>query len=589
LRSSAGSPACKLRVAPAPGRLLRGYPAVAPVLLVAMVLVATGTVLAQQATQENSENESNSIHGTVINATTREPVARALVHSSDNRYATMTDDAGRFEFTLPDPAETNAQGQVIRRISQLTLSARKPGFLDDRSQGKWTQASTVAETTIALTPEALIKGKVTLPSGETARGVNVQLYRRQVQQGSPRWSLANSVQANSNGEFRFAELTPGTYRLFNAEWMDNDPITFVAGSQAYGYPPVYYPNAADFASSSQIHLSAGQIYDADLSLVRQAYYPVKIPVTNIDENGGLNITVSPLGERGPGYSLGYNRTKTMIEGQLPDGKYLVEGVTYSALPGGRSLSSSGSVSISVAGAAAEGTSMVLSRGNSIVINVHEEFASTTSPDSSGTSRNTAQLFALHGPRSEVSVSAETMDEFGAQQGGSIRPPMGPDDDSLVLENLIPGKYWLRVSPQRGYVASATMAGADLLREPMIVVPGASQQVDITLRDDSAELEGTLDMPAASGESPSERAYIYCIPLPDSTGQFLYFSEYDDGKFRSLRVTPGAYRVIAFDSKQPEIPYRDAEAMKAYESKGQVVHFSPGEKVTLKLQPIQGVE
>ncbi len=107
--------------------------------------------------------------------------------------------------------------------------------------------------------------------------------------------------------------------------------------------------------------------EADLSLVRQPYYPVKIPVTNIEENGGLNITVSRLGEHGPGYSLGFNRTKGVIEGQLPDGKYLVEGVSYSAptTPGGRSFSSSGSVNIAVSGAAVEGPAMVLAPSNSI--------------------------------------------------------------------------------------------------------------------------------------------------------------------------------------------------------------------------------
>ncbi len=188
------------------------------------------------------------------------------------------------------------------------------------------------------------------------------------------------------------------------------------------------------------------------------------------------------------------------------------------------------------------------------------------------------------------MSIESIQEFGAQQGGQVRPPTGPDDDSLVLENVIPGKYWLRISASRGYVASANMGGTDLLREPMVVVPGASQQIDVTLRDDSAELDATLDLPAASAEASSrERAYIYCIPLPDSPGQFHYFSEYAEGKFHSATVAPGAYRVIAFDAKQPEIPYRDADAMKAYESKGQVVHFSPGEKVTLKLQPIPGIQ
>ena len=55
------------------------------------------------------------------------------------------------------------------------------------------------------------------------------------------------------------------------------------------------------------------------------------------------------------------------------------------------------------------------------------------------------------------------------------------------------------------------------------------------------------------------------------------------------VAPGVYRVIAFGSPQQDIPYRDAEAMKAYETKGQIVHFAAGQKVKLQLQVISGSE
>jgi hypothetical protein len=131
-----------------------------------------------------------------------------------------------------------------------------------------------------------------------------------------------------------------------------------------------------------------------------------------------------------------------------------------------------------------------------------------------------------------------------------------------------------------------MGGTDLLREPLVVVPGASTPIDITMRDDTAELEGTLlglsASPANSGRS-SPQGFIYCIPLPDSPGQFLELSASSDGTFDYRMVAPGVYRVIAFRRQQRDIPYRDPDAMKAYENKGQVVHFAPGQKVTLQLQ------
>jgi hypothetical protein len=530
-----------------------------------------------------SENQSNTVHGTVVNAVTHDPIGRALVYSPDNRYATFTDSEGHFEFTLPKPAADSGGVASSTGVGRLSwLMARKPGFLDHpNGEGvRRVEITPGTEVTIPLVPEALIKGRVTLSAADPANRVNVQLFWRQVQDGSTRWIPKNSARTNSNGEFRFAELQSGTYKVLTSEWMDNDPEATVPGGQVYGFPPVYYPSATDFASASTIQLTAGQTLQADLTLVRQPYYPVKIPVANMGQEGGLSITVSPQGLHGPGYSLGFNRRSGTIEGQLPNGKYLIEAATN-----GQDSSASGSVNITVAGARVEGPGMVLNRNNSIPVIVREEFSSKDSESHSFWSDG-KHSFPMRGPRLDLQITAEPVDDFDEQRRGSLREPTGPNDDSLVLENLAPGRYWLRLTANRGYVASASMGGTDLLREPLAVVPGAGTPIEITLRDDNAELDGALlGVAAASAESvrSAPAGYVYCVPLPDSPGQFLELAASPDGKFDYQTVTPGVYRVIAFSSPQRELPYRDAEAMKTYEAKGQVVHFAAGQKVSLQLE------
>jgi hypothetical protein len=496
----------------------------------------------------------------------------------------FTDSEGHFEFTLPQAAPGG--GIIGGNDGSLTwLMARKPGFLDDRNGRAQIRVSPGSDITIPLTPEALIKGRVSLSTDEPTRGINVQLFSRQVQDGTPRWRPLNAAVANSNGEFRFAELQPGSYKVFTREWMDNDPEGTVPGGQRYGFPPVYYPRATDFATASTIQLAAGQIFEADMSLVRQPYYPVKIPVTNAEQNGGMSITVSPQGQRGPGYSLGYNRSKNVIDGQLPNGKYLVEASSFGP------NSASGSVNLTVAGAPAEGPTLALARNNSITVNVQEEFTSTNW-QAHGTMSVGGKSFAMPKLRLDLDLRVEAVeDDFQQLRGGSLRPPTGTNDDLMVLENLAPGRYWLRPHAQRGYVASATMGGTDLLHEPLVVVPGASTPIDITMRDDSAEIEGTLiRLPATPiGSGGNSLGFIYCIPLPNSTGQLLGITASADGKFDYQMVAPGVYRVIAFSAEQHDIPYRDPEAMKIYEQKGQVVHFEPGQKVSLQLQIISGSE
>jgi hypothetical protein len=55
------------------------------------------------------------------------------------------------------------------------------------------------------------------------------------------------------------------------------------------------------------------------------------------------------------------------------------------------------------------------------------------------------------------------------------------------------------------------------------------------------------------------------------------------------MAPGAYRVLAFKSPQPDLPYRDVEAMQAYDAKGQIVSLAPRQKEKLQLQIISSSE
>jgi hypothetical protein len=142
------------------------------------------------------------------------------------------------------------------------------------------------------------------------------------------------------------------------------------------------------------------------------------------------------------------------------------------------------------------------------------------------------------------------------------------------------------------VASATMGTIDLLHEPLVVGPGSSGPIEITVRDDGAEIEGTVaggtSAHATNSAAPMVQeamAYVYCVPEPDSAGQFQQIWVSRDGKFTSQMTAPGSYRVLAFSRPQPNLPYRDVDAMRDYDSKGQTVHLVAGQKASLQLQVI----
>ena len=153
---------------------------------------------------------------------------------------------GQFEFSTPLP-EGNG----------VFLSARKPGFLVEPDENNMLQALAGQEVTIALIPEGVIAGRVTLGGSEAGFRVNVQIFLRQVENGLLRWQMRGSAQTNSNGEFRFAELLPGAYKITTSELADRDPVALVPGGQNYAYPPIYFPNATDFDAASHDSVGCG--------------------------------------------------------------------------------------------------------------------------------------------------------------------------------------------------------------------------------------------------------------------------------------------------------------------------------------------
>src|SRR5271166_393453 len=203
------------------------YPSHRAIILGSLLALASISLEHAVAQKLQADPEKTTISGTVTNVITHAPIARALVSSNDNRYAMLTDGSGHFEFDLAIE-NAAAPSRVGGRLTGITnpddrrvwLTARKPGFLGEGENGA--AAIPGEEVTISLTPESLIVGHVTLSNSEAPTGLVVELFSRQVRDGLPRWIPQHSAQSNSAGEFRFADLPAGPYKLITHELLDND-------------------------------------------------------------------------------------------------------------------------------------------------------------------------------------------------------------------------------------------------------------------------------------------------------------------------------------------------------------------------------
>ena len=456
--------------------------------------------------------------------------------------------------------------------------------MDDKSRDGKAPSEAEQEVTIQLVPEALVVGRVNLPTADGTEHLQVELYRRMIQDGREVWNSAGTVQTRSNGEFRFAELSAGTYKVFTHEEIDRDPLTFNPRGQLYGYPPVYYPSSNDFATASAIRVATGTTVSVNLSPTRREYYPIKIGVLNPPQGAGLQIEVWPQGHPGPGYSLGYNPEEQAIVGMLPDGNYTIQARAYG--PG----AVSGQTTFSVKGGGGNGASLNLVTGGSIRVQLKQEFTSQETASQWGSVQENGKPVSMSQMiLRSMQLNLFPLDESHAGNGVGARRPDDPNDDSLLLENLQPGAYRLQVVTPIGYVAAVSSGGADLRRNPLVVpVGGASSPIEITLRDDGGMLEGTIEnwRTEAQGKKinqPGQRpSCVYLLPMSASVGQPLIGWVSQDGSFGVQQIPPGSYRAIAFDRQPLELEFTNEDVMKKYEAKSQMIEFEAGEKKQLRL-------
>ncbi len=479
---------------------------------------------------QNVATTSN-ISGTVINSVTHEPIGRALVYSADGVYATFTDDHGHFELSLPEMrvgAASSSSGTVIvssfggqSSVVGSYLQAKKPGFL--ASPVTPIPSGTAPgreEVTLSLIPEGLIVGRVKFPTAESADHVRVELYRREIREGFAQWTQLAATETRSDGEFRFAGLRAGEYKVFTSEAVEQDPLTAVPNGPVFAFPPRYFAAARDFATADTIQVRAGESFTANIALERQRYYEVRVPVVGIEPGSqmGLGVSVFAQGHRGPGFELGYSRSQAAIIGSLPNGNYTIEASGF----GPNAVT--GMVNITVTNGPVNGPALAVTPNTSIEVNVHQDL---TGADSSH-----PQPEALP-PGRTAYVSLMSAEEVPNRRGrGGQYQAQG---DPAVLGGVAPGRYWVQIQGGMGYAASVTSGGRDLLRLPLVVPYGASvPPIEITLRYVTGEIEVSIEpsanrapssanggatdsAPMSSTVTQPGNVSLYCVPVGNQAG------------------------------------------------------------------------
>ena len=288
----------------------------------------------------------------------------------------------------------------------------------------------------------------------------------------------------------------------------------------------------------------------------------------------MGIRVYPLGSPGPGYSLAYNPGLQLIQGMLPDGNYTVQ-VESSGEHG-----STGMVNFSVHGASVEGSALNLIPNGAITVNLREEFKSSESNFQEDTEEN-GEGQTPRAWRGFVHVSLTPIEEFAGESGAWSQPVDDSQQHALIIRNVSPGRYHVNVETGIGYAAEVVAGETDLLRQPLVVgLGGSNSPIEVTLRDDGAEVDGTFE-----GAQPS--CFVYFLPVAGNGGQFRETFGGPDGTFRQEQLPPGTYHVLAFDREQEDLASASEETLRKFVSTEQLIEVAPGQKESLSVKVLSG--
>ena len=520
------------------------------------------------------------LHGTVTNALTGKPLARALVTSGDRRLATMTGNEGQFTIDVSVPARPQSSAQTLRigSINQgfgsiLTLEAQKPGYLAlMRASLPINDTIDTTSVEIKLMPTAAVTGRISSAATDSAANVRVMLLQHQVNEGERIWQQTASQQTNSRGEFRFSNLRPGEYTLATAEWRGEQQGPRSRPEITEQYPPVYYGDAHTLAAATKFNLHFGDTLSTEFHLHLAPYYPVVIPVT-----GNIGPVSARL-DTFNGFQLSYNGRDAAIEGSLPSGDY---NLTL-ASRGPNQQQSFAVIPLHVAGAPVRTAAVALATPSPIEVHIHTQFSKAENAAPAITAVPSPRLLSTANAGSPLQASAPaaqvTLRSEDNRGGYSSNRPNSSGDPTI--ENIQPGKYFVHIQPFSGYVASATRGGIDLMQHELVVGPsGGGEPIEITLRDDTATLTGTVNY----GTGPAQQCFILLLPT-DASARFTQSYAGPDGKFTAI-VPPGAYRVLAFrtDGTLPQIAWHDAESMHRYDRKGPTVTVAAGQTQNVEVR------
>ena len=487
-----------------------------------------------------AQQQTGIIGGVVRNGWSKAPIKRAIVTLRTTgkdilEALTYSEPNGAFAFTGVPAGDYT----LCARLSGYERSCfgggndlGRPGPFLTLTPGQRKQ-----DVIIAMLPSGSLSGAVMDGDGDAVPNARVELLRPVYRRRSLHWQIAGQSMTNDKGEYHLTFVQPGEYRVMATGQFQ--PVVrirpeSVAGSpvQDEMYTPQFYPGATSIDSASSLTLNAGNdLKGIDFTLETTPQLTVSGAVqgaAGLDPNAFVNIRFIPE-SRIPGEqvaSFGTNGPEYKFQANVAAGRYHVvasveaKGVTYHA------------EQVVEAGPGADNVTLTLvpcaPLAGKLVI------------EGEGIRKN--------GP---YSIRLTSGDDSPFDQ--PLTTEVG-DNGSFEFPSALPGIWDIGVTPMPpgSYIKSMRLGDQDVLTTDMKLEEGTRKPLTIVVSTKGAVVGGTVMAPDGSAPLTNIRSRVLLAP----SGKYenvlgFYETRLTDGKghFEFKGVTPGTYRIYAFDRLQ----------------------------------------